>query len=216
MDDVAGEFAAPNEAGRTGRAPAGCVFWIRGADAAFATTARDHANCSVGSLTHGFLSLEEAAQRDDVAAVLEAGWVDEAALGSLPHVEGDVDRVIYAPLETVSVAPDVVLMRIYGQGLMTLRGALPDLAIEGKPQCHIIALAKKGRAAASVGCALSRVRTGMKPEEMTVALPGARLAEIVSAIEDTAALDGAMASYAAKDSKRFVASRFEARTDETK
>jgi len=66
----------------------------------------------------------------------------------------------------------VVLVRVVGQGLMTLRDAFPDLPIEGKPQCHIVAMAKEGRAAASVGCALSRARTGMKPEEMTVALPG--------------------------------------------
>ncbi len=68
--------APPNEHGRTGQVPAGCVFWMLGSDDTFATTAADHANCSVGSLTHGFLSLEEAATKDDVSAVLESGWVD--------------------------------------------------------------------------------------------------------------------------------------------
>jgi len=38
---------------------------------------------------------------------------------------------------------------------------------------------------------------------MTAAIPGARLAEVVDAIEATAALDRAMASYAANDAKRF-------------
>jgi hypothetical protein len=50
--------------------PAGCVFWIKGATASFAMMAADHTNCSVGSFTHGFLTLEEAATKDDVAAVL--------------------------------------------------------------------------------------------------------------------------------------------------
>ena len=63
---------APNEHGRTGQVPAGCVFWIDGADRTFATVAADHGNCSVGSYTHGFLTLEEAAAKDDVGAVLEA------------------------------------------------------------------------------------------------------------------------------------------------
>ena len=35
---------------------------------------------------------------------------------------------------------------------MTLKGAIPDLNIEGKPQCHIVAIAKEeGSVAASVG-----------------------------------------------------------------
>jgi len=67
---------APNDAGRTGDVPAGCVFWMKATERAFSTRASDHANCSVGSYTHGFLTLEEAATRDDVAAVLEQSEVE--------------------------------------------------------------------------------------------------------------------------------------------
>src|SRR5207244_2060819 len=44
----------PTADGRTGRVPAGCVFWMKAADRTFSTVADDHANCSVGSVTHGF------------------------------------------------------------------------------------------------------------------------------------------------------------------
>ena len=72
---------------------------------------------------------------------------------------------------------------------MTIGDAIPDLAIEGKPQCHIVAIAKEqGRPAASVGCALSRARTGMGANEMTCALPGARLPELVEAIESASSV----------------------------
>ena len=99
----------------------------------------------------------------------------------------------------------MVLLRIDGAALMTLKGALPALRIEGKPQCHIIAIAKEqGEPAASVGCALSRARTGMKPEEMTCALPGALLAETVAGIEAAARLDRAMTRYARADAHRFT------------
>lgn len=195
---------APNAAGRTGAVPAGCVFWMKAVDRAFSTGAADHANCSVGSYTHGFLTLAEAAQRDDVAAVLESGWVDEAAVGSLPHVLERPARVVYGPLAELEVEPDVVLLRIDGLALMTLKDAFPQLRIEGKPQCHIVALAKeRGELAASVGCALSRARTGMRADEMTCALPAARLVEIVETIEAAAALDRAMARYAGADARRF-------------
>lgn len=201
LDD---NFPEPNESGRTGQVPAGCVFWIRSVSKSFATTAADHANCSVGSLTHGFLTLEEAVTKDDVGAVLESGWVDEAAVKELPVVTARPGTVVYGPLADSQSDPDVVLLRINALSLMILRDAFPDLQIEGKPQCHIIAIAKeKGTLAASVGCALSRSRTGMKAEEMTCAIPVRRLSEVADALESTVSLDRAMASYASADAKRF-------------
>ena len=197
-------YPEPNEHGRTGQVPAGCVFWIHGARDTFATTAPDHANCSVGSLTHGFLTLEEAAAKDDVGAVLQSGWVDEASVAQLPRVTTRPGAVMYGPLADTTSTPDVVLLRVNGLGLMTLKSAVPDLQIEGKPQCHIVAMAKEGGAvAASVGCALSRSRTGMRAEEMTCVIPGSRLQDVVDALEATAALDRSMASYASADAKRF-------------
>lgn len=200
----ANEYPEPNEHGRTGQVPAGCVFWIHGASETFSTTAPDHANCSVGSLTHGFLTLEEAVTKDDVGAVLESGWVDEASVSKLPRVADKPGAVVYGPLYDSRTEPDVVLLRVNGLGLMTLKDAVPDLAIEGKPQCHIVAMAKEHAAvAASVGCALSRSRTGMKAEEMTCVIPGRRLREVVAALESAVTLDRSMASYASADAKRF-------------
>ena len=203
-------YPEPNEHGRTGQVSAGCVFWMRAAGASFTTTASDHANCSVGSLTHGFLTLEEAATKDDVGAVLESGWVDEAAVGQLPVVQDRPGAVDYGPLKDCVNDPDVVLLRINGLALMTLKDAIPDLQIEGKPQCHIIAIAKEQRkVAASVGCALSRSRTGMKSEEMTCAIPVSRFEEmamghsLLEILESTVTLNRAMASYASADAKRF-------------
>lgn len=197
-------MAPPNDAGRTGAVPAGCVFWMKATERAFATSAADHANCSVGSYTHGFLTLEEAATRDDVEAVLASGWVDHAAMTSLPAMRERPAQVVYGPLAELAVAPDVVLLRVNGLGLMTLKDAVPALRIEGKPQCHIVPLAAQhGEVAASVGCALSRARTGMRADEMTCAFPAARLAELVAVVEAAAELDRAMARYAGTDARRF-------------
>jgi hypothetical protein len=46
------------------------MFWVLGGERGFAATAEDHANCGIGRYTPGFPSLEEAATRDDVEAVL--------------------------------------------------------------------------------------------------------------------------------------------------
>src|SRR5438034_5895929 len=77
---------APTADGRTGRVPAGCVFWMKAADRTFGTVAEDHANCSVGSVTHGFKTLEEVAGNSDVAALLDSGWVTMDVAPQIPVV----------------------------------------------------------------------------------------------------------------------------------
>lgn len=195
---------APTPDGRTGRVPAGCVFWMKATEATFSTVGADHGNCSVGSLTHGFVTLEEAAGRSDVATLLDAGWVTLDVVPQIPVVTERPAAVVYGPLADTPLDPDVVLVRVTGKQLMVLHDALPSMRLEGKPQCHIIAIAKEhGEVAASVGCALSRVRTGMPAREMTCAIPAARLAEVLDALATTTVADGAVATYALEDARRF-------------
>ena len=114
--------------------------------------------------------------------------------------------VAYAPLATASFAPQMVLVRLNARGMMTVKNAVPDLAVEGKPQCHIVAMAKnQQRVAASVGCALSRARTGMSVDEATCVFPAATLPPLIADLEHHAALDSSMARYALTDAQRFSA-----------
>jgi uncharacterized protein (DUF169 family) len=194
----------PLDDGRTGRVPAGCVFWMKAVERTFSTVAEDHGNCSVGSVTHGFQSLSDVVGNSDVAALLDSGWVTMDVVPQIPVVREKPGAVTYGPLADTSIDPDVVFLRVSGRQLMVLSDAIPGLRIEGKPQCHIIALAKEEQVpAASVGCALSRVRTGMPPTEMTCALPAAQLPDIVESIKRNAEADNAVARYAADDARRF-------------
>jgi uncharacterized protein (DUF169 family) len=198
-------MSEPAADGRAGRVPAGCVFWMRAAERTFTTVPDDHGNCSVGRFTHGLASLEEVAGNDDVAALLESGWVDAEAVGGIPSISRRSEVITYGPVAESGSVPDVVLLRVNGRQMMVLSDALPGLEVEGKPQCHIVARAKEhGELAASVGCALSRARTGMRPDEMTFAFPGSRLAEVTEAVERTAAIDSVVAKYAADDARRFA------------
>ncbi|HEY8215633.1 MAG TPA: DUF169 domain-containing protein [Acidimicrobiia bacterium] len=205
-DDVApfdAPMPEPMADGRTGRVPAGCVFWMKATDATFSTVAADHGNCSVGSLTHGFKTLEEIAGNSDVAALLDTGWVTMDVMPQIPVVSDQPEAIVYGPLADTPVDPDVVLIRVSGKQLMVLHDAVPSMHLEGKPQCHIVAMAKGGEVAASVGCALSRVRTGMPAREMTCAIPGSRLGEVLDALATTTIADSAVASYALEDARRF-------------
>lgn len=195
---------SPADDGRTGAVPAGCVFWMHAADQTFSTVAQDHANCSVGSVTHGFLGLMDVMENGDVGALLESGWVTPEAAMAVPVVEEKPEEVVYGPLGESPTDPDVVFLRITGRQLMVLHDAFPDLRIEGKPQCHIIAIAKAGEMAASVGCQLSRVRTQMPNAEVTCAIPASQLSNLLERLEVTAAADHAVAQYAADDMARFA------------
>ena len=42
------KMSEPTSDGRTGRVPAGCVFWMKAAERTFSTAPEDHGNCSVG------------------------------------------------------------------------------------------------------------------------------------------------------------------------
>jgi uncharacterized protein (DUF169 family) len=196
---------APTPDGRTGRVPAGCVFWMKSTSRTFSTVPQDHGNCSVGQLTHGMKTLDEVAGNWDVAALLESGWVTMDVVPLIPTVSTPPGAVTYGPLAETTLDPDVVLLRLTGRQLMVLSDALPGLRVEGKPQCHIIAVAKEqNEVAASVGCQLSRVRTGMTNSEMTVAIPASKLAATIEALRATAAADSAVARYAAEDATRFA------------
>lgn len=195
----------PMPDGRTGRVAAGCVFWMHATERTFSTVAEDHGNCSVGSLTHGFKTLDEVAGNSDVAALIETGWVTMDVVPQIPVVSERPGSVTYGPLADTPTDPDVVLVRVNGRQLMVLSDAIPGLRIEGKPQCHIIAIAKdQGEVAASVGCALSRVRTGMRATEMTCAIPGRQLPDLLSTIKANATADSAVAVYATEDARRFA------------
>lgn len=190
--------------GRTGRVSAPCVFWMHATSSTFATVEEDHGNCSVGLVTHGWRSLDEVAGNSDVSTLLETGWVTEEAAAAVPRVRERPEAMVYGPLDETPSDPDVVLVRVNARQLMVLSDALPDMRLEGKPQCHILAVAKEEReVAASVGCMLSRVRTDMGPGEMTCAIPGERVVEVVEALRATDGTDSAVARYAAEDARRF-------------
>jgi uncharacterized protein (DUF169 family) len=194
----------PTEDGRTGRVAAGCVFWMKSAGRTFSTVAEDHANCSVGSVTHGFKTLEEVGDKSDVGTLVEAGWVAPEMFPQIPVVTERFEYVTYGPLKEATNTPDVIFLRINAKQAMNISDAFPGLRFEGKPQCHIVPIAKEQQQVAiSVGCMLSRVRTGMSNTEMTCAIPGSRLAEVTQQIKTTVVIDAGVANYASEDSRRF-------------
>lgn len=202
-----GKPPPPGADGRTGKVPAGCVFWMHAADRTFATASEDHYNCSVGSVTHGLKTLEEVMDNEDVQGLLECEWVTAEEAMQLPVIKDRHAYVIYGPLAGATIDPDVILLRINAFQAMVLHDAYPgELVIEGKPQCHIIPIAREqNEVAISTGCMLSRVRTGMPPDEMTCAIPADRLDEVIDTLQARQKANSAVGAYANEDGRRFTA-----------
>lgn len=199
-----GEMPEPSGDGRTGKVAAGCVFWMKGEDKTFTTLPEDHYNCSVGSVTHGLKTLPEVMGNEDVQGLLECEWVTPEEAMALPVIQERPNAVTYGPAAESPLEPDVIFLRINSQQAMVLQDAFGQLDVQGKPQCHIIPMAKEqGQVVMSTGCSLSRLRTGMSPNEMTCAIPAERLAETVDRLESRKAANAAVARYANADLKRF-------------
>jgi uncharacterized protein (DUF169 family) len=178
------EASLPAEARRFDAPPpaAACVFWMHAHEDSFVTVPADHANCSVGRFTHGLAEAADIVGNDDVGALLEVGWVTLEAFSGVAHLSYRPEAISYGPLSECINEPDVVMLRLSPRQMMEISDALP-VEFSGKPQCQILPRAVDRQViAASMGCALSRARTGMSDNEMTCAIPGTRVAELVEAL----------------------------------
>lgn len=196
-------MSEPTADGRSGRVPAPCVFWAHAEERTFDTMAEDHGNCTVGLYTHGFVEAADILDKADVGTLLDVGWVNMEAFAGIAALAKTPAGVRYGPLAEAQAPPDVVVLRIYPRQMMEINDAV-DVEWSGKPQCQILPrAAEAGVIAASMGCALSRARTGMGDDELTVAIPGDRVAEVVEALELVTGADHAVVEYALADKARF-------------
>jgi len=193
----------PTEDGRSGRVPASCVFWMYGHQETFTTAPGDHGNCSVGEYTHGLVEAGDILERHDIGTLLDTGWVTMEAFGGVAALNRRPQSITYGPLSEATDTPDVVLLRLTPKQMMQLGDAV-SVEFSGKPQCQILArAANDGVIAASMGCALSRARTGMGDDELTCAVPGNRVSEVIEGLNSVCTADVAVVGYAVADKARF-------------
>lgn len=196
-------MSEPTEDGRSGRVAAPCVFWMHAHERTFDTLAEDHGNCSVGQFTHGFAGAEEILDKSDVGALLDVGWVTMEAFAGVAAMDRRPAGVRYGPLAEADSDPDLVLLRVNPAQMMEINDSV-DVHWSGKPQCQILPrAAEQGQIAVSMGCALSRARTGMGDDELTVAVPGSRVSELVDSLRPVTTADAAVVGYAEADLARF-------------
>jgi uncharacterized protein (DUF169 family) len=167
-----------------GLVPGGCRFWQEASSHVFATVARDHDMCSIGVYTHHLESPAgvQADLQDTLKVLGELTYVRPADIPFIPVLNRETRVVVYGPLGSMPVVPDVVLLfvkadqaLILSEASQQLEGGLPPAL--GRPACAVIPQAiNSGRSALSLGCCGARAYLDiLTPDVALYAVPGGQV-----------------------------------------
>ncbi|HXE12581.1 MAG TPA: DUF169 domain-containing protein [Bryobacteraceae bacterium] len=187
-----------------GRAPAGCRFWQEAATTVFATSPDDHGLCSIGMFTHNLKTTpEQDTDRDDSLKVFaDLEYVREQDIPTIPVLKSRFAHIIYGPLASVPLPPDIVLlfgkagqMLILSEATQQVEGGLPPAM--GRPACAIIPQAfNTGRAALSLGCCGARTYLDVLTDEVALwAIPGPKLSLYVERVSALAKANNVLTAF---------------------
>ncbi len=188
----------------SGRVPAGCKFWQDAASGPFATTAEDHNLCAIGVYTHNLQS--SPAQQTDLMDALKVfadlDYVRPEDLAQIPVLASQPRHVVYAPLASTPLPPDVVLLFVNAGQTLILSEATQQVETQnapamGRPACAIVPqVMNTGRAALSLGCCGARAYLDLLTDDVAIfAIPGAKLEAYTRRIEALAKANAVLATF---------------------
>jgi uncharacterized protein (DUF169 family) len=167
-----------------GSAPAGCRFWQEATTQVFATVPADHELCSIGMYTHhmdGSAGVQTDLQ-DALKVFGDLGYVRPEDMPFIPVLDRAGKVVVYGPLASTPLAPDVVLLFVKADQTLVLSEASQQLEnglppAMGRPACGVVPQAfNTGRTALSLGCCGARAYLDvLTPDVALYAIPGTRL-----------------------------------------
>jgi uncharacterized protein (DUF169 family) len=204
---IAISFAATVPAGfdtAASRVPAGCRFWEDATTSSFATAAADHSRCAIGVYTHN-LEPSPAQQADLLDAIQvfgELGYVRPEDLSQIPVLQSQPRHVLYSPLASAQLPPDVVLLfadaaqtLILSEATQQVEGGNPPAM--GRPACAVVPqVINTGRAAMSLGCCGARAYLGLLTDSISIfAFPGARIDAYVERIVALASANAILSRF---------------------
>jgi uncharacterized protein (DUF169 family) len=187
-----------------GRVPAGCRFWQEAATEVFATSPEDHGLCSIGMFTHNLETTpaQDIDCADSLKVFADLGYVREQDIATIPVLKHRFAHVVYGPLASVPLLPDVVLlfgkagqMLVLSEASQQVEGGVPPAM--GRPACAIVPQAfNSGRAALSLGCCGARAYLDVFTDEVALwAIPGSKLNLYVERLAALAKANNILATF---------------------
>ena len=147
----------------TATEPSACTFWRQGRARTVLRCCRPAPGVRVGAMTMGFEVPEERmpAAMELIGTMVNMGYLDMAETAHLPMVQKPHQGIVYGPLASFPLEPDVALAIVTpAQGMIlaeasdavTLREQ-PGLPTMGRPACAAVAWsANQDTVAMSLGC----------------------------------------------------------------
>lgn len=173
--------------------PSSCSYWKLAAEGnTFYTDAPDHLSCTIGAYTHGVEMPPEKGKELEsmLGEMVKLNYIRMEEVPGIPRRTDAFGVAIYAPLSDAPFEPDVVLVRGNARQIMLLTEAAKAANIEhdaitmGRPTCAMIPAAiESERGVSSFGCVGNRVYTGIPDDELYLAIPGSKVAEVVDKLE---------------------------------
>lgn len=185
--------------------PSSCSFWRQAEQGAFYAPAERHFNCAVGSMVMGF-ELPTGVQEQLgglVGNMCECGYLNPEEAAAIPSVGRGSAGIVYGPLASFPVAPDVVLVwltaaqaMLFSEAAGSANWAGSPTTATGRPACAVLPLAMvNGRPSLSLGCMGMRTFTEVADDRMVAAIPADKLDEFVAALERTMTANAQMQSF---------------------
>lgn len=186
------------------QAPAGCVFWQDATREVFATTAKDHEACAIGTYTHNLATTpaHEQDRADALQVFADLDYLPPAELARIPVLNKRPSSIVYGPLAQMPLAPDVVLLfvranqqLIIAEAASSVDGGTPPAM--GRPACAIVPHAVGSQQAAlSLGCCGARAYVDALGDDIALfALPGPRLERYVTRIAELVRANATLSQF---------------------
>jgi len=187
-----------------GAQPSGCSFWRLAAEGqTFYTLPEDHYNCPIGSYTHN-IPLPQAREPELVhmlSLMSDIGYIRMEEVPGVPRLPKTPGVVVYSPLATAPVDPDVVLL----SGKPALMMLLQEAAVRaqqssqpmlGRPTCMAVPAVIAGTAmVSSLGCVGNRVYTSLGDDQYYVVIKATALDPLVAQLATIVAANATLAEY---------------------
>ncbi len=172
--------------------PSVCTYFASGRTRAVLVPLSHHQECEIGAFVLGMSPEGVLGKRlfTTVGLMEKDGYLLPGEALKIPRNERPPEYVHYAPLGEGPAPPTAVLLFVKARSLMLVLEAANRLGGEWasppmvlRPMCSIVpVLLQGGPLAISVGCAGSRVYTGLSDGEMIVGVRGDRIGEFQGAL----------------------------------
>ena len=200
----------------TATEPSACTFWRQAEHGLFYAAADRHQECGVGAMTMGFEVPEERmpAAMELIGTMVNMGYLDIAETAHLPMVQKPHQGIVYGPLASFPLEPDLALAIVTpAQGMIlaeasdavTLREQ-PGLPTMGRPACAAVAWsANRETVAMSLGCIGARTYVEVPDDRAVLVIPGAALDGIAERLGKLAQANRDLAAFHEKKKADYAA-----------